>query len=115
MLLLELVLGRARCGIATRPELLDELTAFFVRFQKFEGGLLFIRDDVDHILVERLQQVDQSPTQRLRNLCPDHEAPAGSFEPLCILVHQFAKLGQFGFGCPFGPIARQSEVLLPNR
>ena len=45
---------RVRRGVAAQPELLDELFALFVRLQFFEGGALFIGDDVGDILVQPL-------------------------------------------------------------
>ncbi len=54
VLFFELVLDGIRGGIAAQPELLDELLALFVGLQPFEGGALFIGDDVGHVFVQPL-------------------------------------------------------------
>ena len=49
---LEVVVGQIRVAAAAQPELLDELLAFFVRFQLEKGAALFRRNDVDDVLVQ---------------------------------------------------------------
>ena len=54
VLFLELVLDGVGSGVAAEPELLDELFAFLVGGELFEGFALFIGDDVGDIRVEPL-------------------------------------------------------------
>ena len=57
MLFFEFIDGRARIGIAAAPELLDEVLLLFQCCQALEDALLFIRDDVDGILVQPFLEV----------------------------------------------------------
>ena len=54
VLFLEFVLWRVRSGIATQPELLDELVTLFVVGQLLERRELFRRDDLAHVFVQPL-------------------------------------------------------------
>lgn len=54
MFFLELVLRRAGGRIAARPELLDEMLPLLVCVQTLKRGLLFVSNDVEHVLVEPL-------------------------------------------------------------
>ena len=54
VLLLELVLGRRRIGVASPPELFDELVLFLGSRQVLEDAPLLWCDDVDDIFVQPL-------------------------------------------------------------
>jgi len=51
---LEFVFDGVRSGIAALPEGFDELVAFFVVGEKFEGLLLFVGDDPADVFVKPL-------------------------------------------------------------
>ena len=51
MIFFEFVLYRVRGGIAASPECLDELIAFFVIGELFEGSALFVSNDPADIFV----------------------------------------------------------------
>ena len=63
---MELVLGGPRCGVAPRPECLDELIALFVVGELLACLALLVRDDPANVLVQPLLVgLAQFLTQRL--------------------------------------------------
>src|SRR5260370_37473507 len=50
----KVIVGQVGIVASTQPELLDELLALFVRFQLQESLTLFVRNNVNDILVEPL-------------------------------------------------------------
>lgn len=52
VLLLESVRGRSRRGIATFPELFDELVSLLIRSELQKGATLSVVNNVDHVFVE---------------------------------------------------------------
>src|SRR4051794_31867174 len=54
MLFFVLVLLGVGSWVTTLPKRFDKLLALFVGLETFEGLLLFIRDDVQHVLVQPL-------------------------------------------------------------